>query len=153
MADLTARGERGSMRAMLDTGVRDLILREIASGESMVAACKKTGVDRSVVYDVLKNDPDFADRYARASDYRADTKADEIDAIAEAVRVGELAPDAGRVVIDAKKWIAAKLRPKKYGDRIQQDIDQTLRVIVDDPTSAAVTVTATVLPPALPHDE
>ena len=116
----------------------------------MVEACRRAGVDRSVAYDVLRSDPQFADRYARATDDRADCKADEIDDIAEAVRKGELAPDAGRVVIDAKKWIAAKLRPKKYGDRIAVEADMRLQVTVKDPTARATAQLVT--PPLLLND-
>ena len=35
---------------------------------------------------------------------------------------GELDPQAGRVVIDARKWAASKLAPKRYGERIAQEI-------------------------------
>ena len=46
---------------------------------------------------------------------------------------GELEPNAGRVVIDALKWVASKLKPREYGDRAQLDVaaslDVTTRVI------------------------
>ncbi|MBU2052465.1 hypothetical protein KKH13_04650, partial [Patescibacteria group bacterium] len=54
----------------------------------------------------------FFKRYARARDEQADTLADEITYIADTE------PDANkaRVRVDARKWVAAKLKPKKYGD-------------------------------------
>ena len=34
---------------------------------------------------------------------------------------------------DQLKWIASKPNPKRYGDRIQSDVDMTIRVTVNDP--------------------
>ena len=31
-----------------------------------------------------------------------------------------------RLQVDTRKWIASKLKPKKYGDRIQQDLQGTV---------------------------
>ncbi len=46
---------------------------------------------------------------------------------------GKLEPNAGRVAIDALKWVASKLKPREYGDRAQLDVaaslDVTTRVI------------------------
>ena len=41
---------------------------------------------------------------------------------------GELEPNAGRVAIDALKWIASKLKPREYGDRAQLDMTASLDV-------------------------
>ncbi len=71
--------------------------------------------------------------YARARQDAADTLADEIRELAGRVERGELEPNAGRVAIDALKWIASKLKPREYGDRAQLDVaasvDVTTRVI------------------------
>jgi hypothetical protein len=50
--------------------------------------------------------------------------ADEIVSIADGPD-GEDSPVAtarDRLRVDARKWVAAKLLPKKYGDRIQQEV-------------------------------
>ena len=66
--------------------------------------------------------------YARAREDQADTNADEILAIADE-KPPEFKDDKGRVYldqtfiqwqknrIDARKWTASKLKPRKYGDR------------------------------------
>ena len=48
---------------------------------------------------------------------QAEAFADQITAIAD----GEGDPNDKRVRIDARKWIAARLLPKKYGDRVLHD--------------------------------
>ena len=91
--------------------------------------------DRSTVYDWLLRHPEFADQYARAREEQADTLADEIIAIAdeqpEVIAVTDKKTGAliehkldGAFLqwqknrIDARKWTAMKLKPKKYGDKI-----------------------------------
>jgi hypothetical protein len=87
----------------------------------------------------LSQQPTFLDRYARAREAQADALFDDILSIADdgrndwMERRGE--EDAGWVAngenirraqlrIDARKWMAGKLRPKKYGEKL--DIDGTL---------------------------
>jgi hypothetical protein len=66
-------------------------------------------------------------RYARAREAAADLLADQVvDVSREQARD----PQCRRVEIDALKWYAAKLAPKVYGDRIQQDI--SARVTIED---------------------
>lgn len=109
-----------------------VICDRLANGESLVAICKdKDMPGRSTVHDWLNpNHPsyagkDFSDKYARAREDQADYKADEIEDIADKVLKGEVRPDAARVAIDAKKWTASKLRPKRYGDKLELDANVT----------------------------
>lgn len=84
---------------------------------------------------ILANEP-FRDMYARARDDQADTLADEIHAIADEPMVGKKVTTKAngdvetvegdmiehrRLRVDARKWIAAKLKPKKYGDFSRQE--------------------------------
>jgi len=114
----------------------DIICTRIAEGESLREIIKSEGMpDRTVVYDWLLKDPDFANRYARARDEQADTLADEIIAIADEQPEIIVVKDkkTGAVIehkldgaflqwqknrIDARKWTAMKLKPKKYGDKL-----------------------------------
>ncbi len=66
--------------------------------------------------------------YARAREDAADTLADEIRELARRVERGDLEPNAGRVSIDALRWIASKLKPKQYGDRARVDMAGSLEV-------------------------
>jgi hypothetical protein len=67
--------------------------------------------------------------YTRAREEQADTNADEILAIADEMPP-EYTDDKGRTTLDhtyiawqkqrieARKWTAAKLKPRKYGERV-----------------------------------
>lgn len=66
------------------------------------------------VYNWLREYPEFRKRYDVARDIQQDRQADKC------VEIADLATDANlaRIQIDARKWRAAKLRPNKYGDKI-----------------------------------
>ena len=75
-------------------------------------------------------DPEKLQQYARAKEESADSDADDISFIADEVLKGTYDPQAARVAIDAKKWIAGKKKPKKYGDKL--DLNHSGKVEVED---------------------
>jgi len=115
--------------------IANVICMRIAEGESLREIVKTEGMpDRTTVYDWLLRDEAFANQYTRAREEQADTLADEILAIADEnpevdyIRdkhgaVVDIKIDSGYVAyqrqrIDSRKWIAMKLKPKKYGDKL-----------------------------------
>jgi hypothetical protein len=68
---------------------------------------------RTTAYKWLAQHDEFANLYARAREERADMVADEVIMIADT----EPDPAKARVRIDARKWWAAKVNPKKYADK------------------------------------
>ena len=111
----------------------DLICMMLSEGMSLRQILKADTVGalpaQSTVYEWLIRHPLFAEQYARAREEQADTNADEILEIADE-RPPEFKDDKGRVYLDqtyiqwqknrieARKWTAMKLKPKKYGDRV-----------------------------------
>ena len=126
----------------------NLICLRIAEGESLREIVRSEGMpERATVYDWLLKRPDFADQYTRAREEQADTLADEIIAIADEQpeiipvidkRTGELIEHKldnaflqwQKNRIDARKWTAMKLKPKKYGERVALagDADSPIKV-------------------------
>lgn len=90
--------------------------------------------DKSTIIRWLAAHDDFCDHYARAGEIRALVMVDEIVEIADDSRndwieregkdgAVELVPNEERVTrarlrIDSRKWLMAKMAPKRYGDRI-----------------------------------
>lgn len=98
--------------------VAGAICMEIMAGKSLRKICAMEGMPgTSTVFRWLDQYPDFRELYARAREVQADVLADEILEIADS----DLDPNRARVMIDARKWLAGKLRPKKYGDRVELD--------------------------------
>jgi len=89
---------------------------------------------QSAVYEWLLRHPEFTEKYTRAREEQAETHADAIVDIADETPAtnpvldsnGEVIAvrmDSGYVAwqkqrIEARKWTAMKLKPKKYGDRL-----------------------------------
>lgn len=103
------------------------ILADIMNGKSLRYACRVRDIDAGNCYKWIESDKENsgerAQRYARAMDSRADSLADEIDDLADQAVSEPAKANAIRVAIDAKKWIACKLKPRKYGDRL--DLNQS----------------------------
>lgn len=111
-----------------------LICERITDGESLRTICRDEDMPAcSTVFKWLIEKPAFSEQYARAREAQADTLFDEVLDIADDARNdwmerrGE--DDAGwqangehiqrsKLRIDARKWMAGKLAPKKYGERI-----------------------------------
>ena len=92
------------------------ICRMIENGMTLVAICQLPDMpDISTVYDWLDAHPDFAESYARARQRQADTFASMVMTEAFSSHDAQI----GRLRIDALKWTASKLAPKKYGDKIE----------------------------------
>lgn len=117
-----------------------LLLSTTSQGLNTI--CKAKDMPSTVtVYDWLNKDKEFLNRYAHAREAQADLLADEVIEIADdssedmEVTIGEDGvktekPNSeniqrSRLRVDARKWKAAKLSPKKYGEKIQQEITTT----------------------------
>lgn len=91
------------------------ICERLADGESLRSICRdETMPSKSSVFKWLGLNKSFADQYARAMEARADSHADDLVDIADNPL---LDANDKRVRIDARKWVAAKLRPKVYGEK------------------------------------
>lgn len=112
----------------------DYICDRIANGASMRGLCAEQNMpDRNTVLRWLNERPDFAAKYARAREAQADYMDDQILDVANN-STNETA-NADRVKILAYQWRAAKLAPKRYGDRLDIRNDSTLRVVSENPVT------------------
>lgn len=118
------------------------ICERLSDGESLRAICSDGDMpNKATVFKWLYLHPEFNDQYARAREEQAETLADEITSIADEectmVKANkhpgakaddedgnvEVVFDAtavarNRLRIDARKWVASKLKPKKYGEKM-----------------------------------
>ena len=93
----------------------DEICERIAEGISLRRLCLEDGMpEPRTVSKWLEKDEAFHRQYALARERQADTYADEIVAISDE----EPDPARARVRMDARKWYASKLKPKRYGDKL-----------------------------------
>lgn len=128
----------------------DRICELLASGQPLNKICAREDMPSipTVMAWLWRDTPhkeEFLNKYTRAREQQAETYADQIISIADddsedAIFVegkdgtGETAfPKANREFIqrshlrvEARKWIASKLLPKKYGDRKEHNVNATV---------------------------
>src|SRR5262245_6377738 len=99
----------------------------IAEGQSVAEICgRRDQPSQQSVYTWLREDDDFLERYARAREAQADLFFKEMLEIADRGKDSENESQAriqrDRLRVDTRKWMAARLAPKKYGDRVSHDV-------------------------------
>ena len=100
--------------------VMDEIVHRISEGESLRSVCRDKRMPSIwTVMDWQRDDADFANRCARARELQAEVMDEKILSVADRVETGEMDPNSARVVLSAYQWRAAKLAPKKYGEKIE----------------------------------
>ncbi len=113
----------------------DAICARLADGESLRSVCRDESMPcKQTVFSWMRLHPEFLDQYARAKEESADTHADDLLEIADDARNDWMSRNHGeddpgwvangehiqrsRLRVDTRKWIASKLKPKKYGDKL-----------------------------------
>ena len=146
----------------------DALCERLSSGESLRAICETKGMPSitSVMRWLADEDKSaFREQYVRAREMQADRMAEDILSIADEMCTTVRADKHGsrdedgagntevifdatavarnRLRVDARKWLASKMAPKKYGDKIE--------AIHSGPGGGAIAIQSTVTfvrPPA-----
>jgi len=109
-----------------------LILSEIEEGASLRSILRREDMpNQNTFFEWINEDEEKAKQYAYAIDLRTELKFESIesDYMEEPQRDPETGKiDTGwvqlqRLKIDAKKWELGKLKPKKYGDKLDVTSD------------------------------
>jgi hypothetical protein len=98
----------------------EFVIQSLAQGISVKSSTQTLGKHLSDFWDFIDNKPDWEDKYERAQKKRAEMHVDEIIEIADT----EIDPQRARNRIDARRWYAAKMKPQKYGERIDVSVTQ-----------------------------
>jgi terminase small subunit-like protein len=114
----------------------DRICAQLAEGISLRTVCLAEDMpDKSTVFRWLRTNQVFCDQYARAKEEAADALVEDILDIADdgandwmeqldkegkaiGWRENGEAISRSRLRVDTRKWIASKLKAKKYGDKV-----------------------------------
>ena len=103
----------------------DRMLEEIASGRSVIGLCREEEwtPNAETWYRWLYKIEGLSNRYAQAKSVQSEREADIILDIADNATNQDY--QVARLRVDARKWIASKLLPNKYGERTQIDHSST----------------------------
>lgn len=102
----------------------------ISDGMPIYKACLKAGISKKTYLKWISESDQYARLHSFAMQDRADAIFEEILNIADATKDDVIEDDNGnkiinhnviqrdRLRVDSRKWIAGKLNPKKYGDKV-----------------------------------
>lgn len=115
--------------------IADKICTRLMEGESLRSICEDAKMPgQRTVYQWLNDKTEFQQQYARAREVQADRLAEEILEIADDSsrdtykdedgndRIDHEVVARSRLRVDSRKWLASKMAPKKYGDKVTQEI-------------------------------
>ena len=129
MTDTAGQIGRPSMKT---PELLEVFCERMANGMSVKSICKMDDMpSERTINNWLNNDPDFVQQYTRAREQRADNLIEEILEISDEDTVttrmnGEVeevvfdstAVARNRLRVDTRKWIAARMSPRKWGDKL-----------------------------------
>lgn len=117
----------------------DRICAQLAEGMSLRTVCNAEDMpSKTTVFNWLRTNKDFLDQYTRAKEESSDALIEDMLDIADdssndymaIVKGGEVqmvenkeVTNRSRLRVDTRKWIASKLKPKKYGDKMDVTSD------------------------------
>lgn len=147
---LLASSENMAGKTKFTQSTADIICERIADGKSLRSICSAEDLPAtSTVCKWLADIDGFSEQYARAREAQADAIFDEILDIADDSGLDTSVDEHGkpkvdgeaiaraRLRVDARKWMAGKLRPKKYGEKL----DHTIGGDPDNPVQHSLQVT------------
>jgi len=114
------------------------IIDRVSAGKSVSTVLSEKGMPNWTVFQaMLAHDASLNAAYEKAVQNRADKLADEILELSDeqmpAGLEGAMASawvQQKRMQVDARKWIASKLKPRTYGDRIDMTVrDERISVL------------------------
>lgn len=142
----TEKPKRGSGSGRKKMDIPENIREEILDAISTTSKSLKTLCSENThwpcartIYRLLRDDTVFSHQYAQAHVAQAGILAHEIIEIADNIENDTIFDDEGfarpdkewiarsRLKIDTRKWLASKLIPKVYGDRITQETTVTIK--------------------------
>lgn len=116
----------------------------IESGLSLRKALIQIKLPAITFYEWIDNDLEKAKQYARACEMRTELLVDEILEMADEQNADTYTDDEGntitdgsaiqrsRLKVDARKWLASKMNPKKYGDKLDiTSKDEQIKEAID----------------------
>lgn len=113
-----------------------LIIATSSKGISKICRENKEFPCLDTIFEWLKVHNEFSELYTRAREMQADFLADEIIEISDhsdddhTPFTGINVVNRDRLRIETRKWVASKLKPKKYGEKLDLDGNLSGEILV-----------------------
>lgn len=103
----------------LTTADIEEIIARLADGLTLKQSCKKSKRAYTNVVRRIGDDPALKQLHARAREEYVRSRVQDMHDIAKNPKIE---PARARLMMDAIKWEAARVLPKEFGDRVQQEV-------------------------------
>lgn len=119
-------------RFMRDPAVMDALMENISAGNSIKATAKALKLKPSAATSLgrflaaLRPGDEWYDEYVAASEARAMQFADRMLEIIDQVELGTLTVQQGAAMTKSLTWLAGRLDPARWGDRMK--VDQNIKL-------------------------
>lgn len=112
--------------------VADRICEELAIGKSLRSVCLSEDMPAiRTIFNWFRSHPEFLLQYEKAKQESADAMSEEVLEIADNENMEDV--QRARLRVDTRKWLMAKMKPKKYGDKMDVTTDgKPLNVTFDN---------------------
>lgn len=110
-----------------------ILCEHISGGMSLRTACDQDGMPvRATFFKWMRENPEFLNQYARACEERTEAFAEDILSISDegigVIKAGAEKKSGAiaqivRLQVDTRKWMMSKMKPKKYGDKLDLTSD------------------------------
>ena len=110
----------------------DDICTRIAEGESLRSIAADYLVVATALLKWINKEPERREQYDQARLDRAHRYVDEIIELADAATNDPINAPARRLQVDTRKWVAAKLYPRVYGDRLHTELSGSIAISHED---------------------
>lgn len=124
------------------------ICARLAEGESLRSVCRDESMPcAATVFTWMRVHKEFLEQYEKAKEESADALVEDMLDIADNARNDWMEQhdednvgyrfngehvQRSRLRIDVRKWAASKLKPKKYGEKIEQTVNGDLKLEVTE---------------------
>lgn len=82
-------------------------------------------VPYGMLFERIQKVPELAEKYEVIRNARALANAERIEALADKVETEQIDPNAAKVAMGARQWLAERMDSKRWGNKIQQDVKIT----------------------------
>lgn len=112
----------------------DEIIYDISENGKSLFSALKGRLSSQTFYDYMDKEDERSKRYVRATELRAERMAEDTLNICDSIENDVIVTEDGRELVnhnvinrdrlrvDTRKWLLAKMHPKKYGEKISQEL-------------------------------
>lgn len=140
-----------TLKAITDEEI-EVIIERVAGGITLLQSCKKARVDYTNINKRINASQELKRLYAHAREEHGRFRVQMAHDIAKNPKID---PARARIMIDLIKWEVARVLPKEYGDRVQQEVIITNNTTLSQrmAMARARSKVSTAVPPKVEEDD